>query len=123
MKIQKTSAKSTHLMGFTYSWAEIRKIGIIGSLVNMEENKLMPPEEIEIKGRTVKVKQLIILGLLIAGLSVALILVKNPQIFKSQADVDVNVIIAPTDTEGNELEYQGNNTYKTNSNTINIELR
>jgi len=89
----------------------------------MEENKLMPPEEIEIKGRTVKVKQLIILGLLIAGLSVALILVKNPQIFKSQADVDVNVIIAPTDTEGNELEYQGNNTYKTNSNTINIELR
>lgn len=77
----------------------------------------------EIKGKTVKVKQLVILGLLIAGLAVTLILIKSPQIFKSQADIEVNNIISPKDTDGNELEYQGNNTYKTKSNTINIELR
>lgn len=75
-----------------------------------------------IKGHNIKIKQIVILSLLVAGLAVTLVLVKHQQILKSKANVDVNAIIIPSDENG-ELEYTGNNTYKTKSNTINIDLR
>lgn len=68
-------------------------------------------------------KQIIIALFLLVGLLVGVYLVQVQQIFKSRAASDVNAALNVTDEQGNALEYQGDNTYKTNSQNIRIGIK
>lgn len=75
-----------------------------------------------IQGVTISKKYLITIIILLLGLLALLYLVRNPQIFKSRATSDVSSALEVTSPEG-EVEYQGNNTYKTNSPRIKIRIQ
>ncbi len=68
-------------------------------------------------------KSIIIVSLLVLGLVTVVLLVQKQQIFKSKAAADINVALHVTDDQGNPLEYQGGNTYKTNSTNIKIGIK
>ncbi|MBI2314477.1 hypothetical protein HYU93_00230 [Candidatus Daviesbacteria bacterium] len=68
-------------------------------------------------------KQIIIALLLLIGLLAGVYLVQVQQVFKSRAASEINTALNVTDEQGNQLEYQGNNTYKTNSLNIRIGIK
>ncbi len=68
-------------------------------------------------------KQIIIALLLLIGLLAGVYLVQVQQVFKSRAASEINTTLNMTDEQGNQLEYQGNNTYKTNSLNIRIGIK
>lgn len=60
--------------------------------------------------------------IIVLGIVASVYLAQKQQIFKSKA-AEINTAINVSDTNGNELEYQGNNTYKTHSQDIKIGVR
>ena len=68
-----------------------------------------------------KIKTIILLGIIVLGLLAGVYLVQRQQTYKSKA-AEINTALTITDENGKELEYQGNNTYKTYSQDINISV-
>lgn len=68
-------------------------------------------------------KQLLTLLAVLIGLAIAVYLVQVQQIIKSRASSDINAGLMVTDEQGSELQYQGNNTYTTNSTRIKMGIK
>lgn len=65
-------------------------------------------------------KAVIIVSLLLLGLTLAVLLVQRPQIFRSRADV--GNILEVTNEEGNPIRFE-EGVFKTNSDTVKINLK
>lgn len=65
------------------------------------------------------IKAIIGFLILIVGLVVALVLVRNPQIFKSHASAQGLMITAPNQT----VNFQGNNQFSTNADSISFGVQ
>lgn len=68
-------------------------------------------------------KQIFLLLIIVVGLVIALVVVRQAQNLRGRAEPDVNAGLVIKDESGNDLEYQGNNTYKTSSQTIQIGIK
>lgn len=68
-------------------------------------------------------KQIAITIILLLGIVVSVVLSQRQQIFKSRAASEINNALTVTDSEGNDLEYQGRGVYKTKSLDVQIGIR
>lgn len=66
-------------------------------------------------------KSITVAALLLLGLVAGLYLVQHPQILRSRAASDLGNVLNVS-THNGKVEYQGNNTWKTNSSSINIGI-
>lgn len=67
--------------------------------------------------------RLIIIIILLLGLGASIYLVQNKAILKSRAGSDISNSFNITDSTGQPLEYQGNNTFKTSTPNIKIGIK
>lgn len=65
-------------------------------------------------------KSIIVIVVLALGLAALIFLVQKQQLLKSRAGAGINETISVTDDQGREIEYVGNDTFKTKSQRINI---
>lgn len=65
-------------------------------------------------------KPIIIMVLLVLGLIASGVLLQRTTVFKSRASADINNALEITSGDTGQVQYQGNNTYKTD--TLNIRI-
>lgn len=68
-----------------------------------------------------KYKAILIIVAVVIGLITLVYLIQRQQIIKSRAEQEINATLSVTDENGSELEYIGNDTFKTTSRRIIIK--
>ena len=72
----------------------------------------------------INLKKIFILLLILTGLAIAVYLVQTKQIFKSRAfNSDANASLQVSDSNDQNMNYQGNNTWKVTSKTIHLRIK